>query len=82
MTTALRRSTFSIKALGGGDLALGLGGFAFGFLGGGGHGDGRAAFVLAQRKYEQEDADVFAVEGQGARQRAVVGDALGVEGVG
>ena len=47
-----------------------------------GFGDGRAAFVLAQRKYEQEDADVFAVEGQGARQRAVVGDALGVEGVG
>ena len=37
----------SIEAFGGGDLPFGLGGFAFGFLGGDGDRHGRAAFMLA-----------------------------------
>ena len=57
-----------IEALGGGELALGFGGFALGLLGGDGDGDGRSAFVLAEREGEQEVADVFAVDGEGARQ--------------
>jgi hypothetical protein len=62
-----------IEPLGGGEFALGLGGFAFGFFGGDGDGDGRAAFVLAEREGEQEVADVFAVQRQRAQQGSVMG---------
>ena len=70
-----------IEALGGGELALGFGGLAFGLLGGDGDGDGGAVFVLAEGEGEQEVADVFAVKGERARQGAVVGGEPGVEGV-
>ena len=73
---------FLIEPLGCGELALGFGGFAFGFFGGDGDRDGRTAFVLAQSEREQKVADVFAVEGERTWQRAVVGGEPGVEGVG
>ncbi len=58
--------------MGGGELALGLGCVALGFLGGDGDGDGSAAFVLAEREGEQDVTGVFAVQRQCPRQTAVV----------
>ena len=62
-----------VEAAGGGEFA-----FLFGLLGAGGrggdsHGHGGPGFVFAQAESEHLVADVFAVQGQGAGQRAVVG---------